>query len=74
MGEFNATTGMAIRIAYNLGLNHDCTAWVQQGKITEDEAEVRKITWWGCFLLDKYTANPLRIACANNLRIPGYSS
>ncbi|KAI2876615.1 transcriptional regulator family: Fungal Specific TF [Aspergillus niger] len=45
--------GMAIRIAYNLGLNHDCAAWVEQGKITEDEAEVRKITWWGCFLLDK---------------------
>ncbi|KAK4962429.1 hypothetical protein LTR10_000055 [Elasticomyces elasticus] len=45
--------GMAVRIAYNLGLNHDCTDWVKQGKITEDEAEIRKITWWGCFLLDK---------------------
>ncbi|KAL5334411.1 fungal-specific transcription factor domain-containing protein [Aspergillus crustosus] len=45
--------GMAVRIAYNLGLNHDCTEWVRQGKITEDEAEIRKITWWGCFLLDK---------------------
>lgn len=45
---------MDIRIAYNLGLNHDCTDWVRQGKITEDEAEIRKITWWGCFLLDKY--------------------
>lgn len=47
-------TGMAIRIAYNLGLNHDCTNWVDQGKMTEEEAEIRKITWWGCFLLDKF--------------------
>lgn len=44
---------MAIRLAYNLGLNHDCKEWVKQKKISQDEAEIRIITWWGCFLLDK---------------------
>lgn len=42
-----------MRIAYNLGLNLDCQKWVHQKKITEEEAEIRRITWWGCYLLDK---------------------
>ncbi|KIX92443.1 uncharacterized protein Z520_11918, partial [Fonsecaea multimorphosa CBS 102226] len=45
--------GMAVRVAYNLGLNLDCQNWVQQNKITEEQSEIRKITWWGCYLLDK---------------------
>lgn len=45
--------GNATRMAYNLGLHMDCTAWVSSGLISEDEAEVRKVTWWGCFVVDK---------------------
>ncbi|RVX70437.1 hypothetical protein B0A52_05936 [Exophiala mesophila] len=37
--------GMAVRIAYNLGLNLDCQTWVNQQKISEEEAEIRRITW-----------------------------
>ncbi|KIW81447.1 hypothetical protein Z517_04472 [Fonsecaea pedrosoi CBS 271.37] len=45
--------GMAVRIAYNLGLNLDCQKWVHRSKITEEQSEIRRITWWGCYLLDK---------------------
>ncbi|KEF58840.1 uncharacterized protein A1O9_03683 [Exophiala aquamarina CBS 119918] len=46
--------GIAVRIAYNLGLNIDCQTWVNQQKISEEGAEKRRITWWGCYLLDKF--------------------
>ncbi|BCS29525.1 fungal specific transcription factor domain-containing protein [Aspergillus puulaauensis] len=45
--------GMATRMAYNLGLNLDCASWVAAGMISEQDAEVRRITWWGCYKLDK---------------------
>ncbi|KAL4780339.1 fungal-specific transcription factor domain-containing protein [Aspergillus varians] len=45
--------GMGTRMAYNLGLNLDCSEWVTSGMITEQEAQVRRITWWGCYKLDK---------------------
>ncbi|CAH0019795.1 unnamed protein product [Clonostachys rhizophaga] len=43
----------ATRMALNLGLNIDCSPWVAAGVISEDDAEVRKITWWGCVYLNK---------------------
>lgn len=45
--------GNATRMAHNLGLHMDCSAWVTAGLLSEDEAEVRKVTWWGCFVVDK---------------------
>ncbi|KIW13048.1 hypothetical protein PV08_08235 [Exophiala spinifera] len=46
-------TGMATRIAYNLGLNVDSDKWLKSGLITEEDAEVRKVAWYGCWTLDK---------------------
>ncbi|CAI6059993.1 unnamed protein product [Clonostachys chloroleuca] len=43
-------------MAHNLGLHMDCSTWVATGLISEDEAEVRKVTWWGCFVVDKLFA------------------
>ncbi|KAI9162840.1 FAD-containing monooxygenase EthA [Paramyrothecium foliicola] len=48
--------GMAVRMAFNLGLNLDMSSWVKSGSISEFEAEVRSVTWWGCFRLDKLFA------------------
>jgi hypothetical protein len=45
--------GNATRMAYNIGLNMDCSSWVASGHISEEEAEVRNVTWWGCYTLDK---------------------
>ncbi|CAG9987823.1 unnamed protein product [Clonostachys byssicola] len=43
-------------MAHNLGLHMDCSTWVATGLISEEEAEVRKVTWWGCFVVDKLFA------------------
>lgn len=40
-------------MAVNLGLNCDCSRWVAAGLISDEEEEVRKIAWWGCYSLDK---------------------
>ena len=45
--------GMAVRMAHTLGLNVDCSSWVTSGQISPMEEEVRRVAWWGCFLVDK---------------------
>jgi hypothetical protein len=40
-------------MALSLGLHIDCSQWVASGLISQDEAEVRKVTWWGCYTVDK---------------------
>jgi hypothetical protein len=47
------TSGMATRMAMNLGLHMDCSVCVRDGSLTVDEAEDRAVTWWGVYLLDK---------------------
>ncbi|KAK1461739.1 nitrogen assimilation transcription factor nit-4 [Colletotrichum cuscutae] len=50
-------SGNATRMAHNLGLHLDCSKWATAGLLTEEEAEARKVTWWGCYVVDKYAAN-----------------
>lgn len=45
--------GMAVRMALSLGLHLDCSQCVDEGIMTAEEAEVRSVTWWGCYVLDK---------------------
>ncbi|KAM0144697.1 hypothetical protein ACHAP3_000729 [Botrytis cinerea] len=45
--------GMASRMAFNLGLHLDCSDLVQSGKISLEDAEIRNITWWGLYMLEK---------------------
>lgn len=45
--------GNATRMAHNLGLHLDCSKWTATGLVSEEEAEVRKVTWWGCYVVDK---------------------
>ncbi|KAL1864712.1 hypothetical protein Daus18300_007514 [Diaporthe australafricana] len=51
--------GNATRMAFNLGLNLDCSKWVATGLISAEEAEVRKVAWWGCYVVDKLFATGL---------------
>lgn len=48
--------GLATRMAFNLGLHLDCSGAVASGIISSDEAEVRSITWWGCYMLEQFVA------------------
>lgn len=45
--------GMAMRLSFDLGLHIDMTPYVQSGRMDAAEAEVRKITFWGCFIVDQ---------------------
>jgi hypothetical protein len=43
---------MAIRLSIDLGLHLNHTRYVRNGVLDEREAEVRRVTWWGVFMLD----------------------
>lgn len=44
--------GMAVRMAFSLGMHLDCSAYVASGLITPDDLEGRTVAWWGVFMLD----------------------
>ncbi|KZL77348.1 nitrogen assimilation transcription factor nit-4 [Colletotrichum tofieldiae] len=52
-------SGNATRMAHNLGLHLDCSKWTTVGMVSEEEAEARKVTWWGCYVVDKLFATGL---------------
>ncbi|RDH27426.1 fungal-specific transcription factor domain-domain-containing protein [Aspergillus welwitschiae] len=45
--------GIAIRMAYNLGLHIDPHLWVSSGFMASEDAELRSIAWWGCYIIEK---------------------
>jgi hypothetical protein len=49
-------SGMSFRMACDLGLNLDSGALVgaKESGIDDEEIDARRITFWGCFLFDKY--------------------
>lgn len=47
-------TGMAVRMAFSLGLHLDCSAYVASGLMTPDDLEGRSVAWWGMFMLDRF--------------------
>ncbi|EFE42093.1 C6 transcription factor, putative [Trichophyton verrucosum HKI 0517] len=46
-------SGMSFRMAYDLGLNVD-SAGMGSYNLTAEDIDARRITFWGCFLFDKY--------------------
>ncbi|KAG9568016.1 hypothetical protein KCU79_g2633, partial [Aureobasidium melanogenum] len=42
--------GMAMRIAFDLGLHVDSAGYVAQGILTVAEARARQVAFWGCYL------------------------
>lgn len=47
-------SGMSFRIASDLGLNVDAPAMNDSSKLSDEDIDARRITFWGCFLFDKY--------------------
>ncbi|KAM0328902.1 hypothetical protein ACHAPQ_007038 [Fusarium lateritium] len=46
-------SGMAMRLAFDLGLHIDPTPYVASGRMSDIEARVRKVTFWGTFATDR---------------------
>lgn len=41
-------------MALDLGLHLSCEELVKSGRMSQEEADVRVITFWGCYLFDKW--------------------
>ncbi|GME31628.1 Transcription factor [Neofusicoccum parvum] len=58
-------SGMAMRLAFDLGLHLDMTDYVKKGKISAAEADIRRTTFWGTYVVDHlsgfYYGRPVRI-------------
>lgn len=53
-------SGMSFRMAQDVGLNLDSGLVTgDKGRMSEDEIDARRITFWGCFLFDKTWSNYL---------------
>jgi len=46
-------SGMSFRIASDLGLNVDAPAMNDVSRLSDEDIDARRITFWGCFLFDK---------------------
>jgi hypothetical protein len=44
---------MAIRLAFDLALHKDMTAYIAKGTISEAEANLRRTVFWGAYLVDQ---------------------
>lgn len=42
--------GMAMRLAFDLGLHVDMTPYVEKGIVTADECRMRRMIYWGVYL------------------------
>ncbi|KAJ0425513.1 fungal-specific transcription factor domain-containing protein [Aspergillus carlsbadensis] len=51
-------SGMSFRMAFDLGLNLESNG-LGSRDLSEEEADARRITFWGCFLFDKCWSNYL---------------
>jgi hypothetical protein len=45
--------GMSFRMALDLGLHLDSQRLVELGYLSEEEYNMRAITFWGCFIFDR---------------------
>ncbi|CUM65837.1 uncharacterized protein PRCAT00003486001 [Priceomyces carsonii] len=70
-------SGMAVRIAIDLGIHHDAAKLAELGYISEEEVKVRNTTFWGCYLFDQgwssYLGRPPAIRmCDVSINLPDF--
>ncbi|KAJ5746063.1 Transcription factor [Penicillium odoratum] len=51
-------SGLSFRMAFDLGLNVDASS-LGARNLTDEEVDARRITFWGCYLIDKCWSNYL---------------
>ncbi|GIC94512.1 MFS transporter/fungal specific transcription factor domain-containing protein [Aspergillus udagawae] len=47
-------SGMAMRLAFDLGLHLDMAPYVERGTIRSEDAEVRCVTFWGVYMSEQF--------------------
>lgn len=46
-------SGMSMRLSFDLGLHIDMTSYIINGRMSSEDAEVRKVAFWGSFTVDQ---------------------
>ena len=46
--------GMAMRLAFDLGLHLDMGPYVERGTIAPEDAEARRVTFWAAYTSEQY--------------------
>lgn len=54
-------SGMSFRMACDLGLNVDVSPINESSRLADEDIDARRITFWGCFLFDKYDFAPVHL-------------
>ncbi|KAJ5106420.1 hypothetical protein N7456_003095 [Penicillium angulare] len=72
-------SGMAMRLAFDLGLHLDMSTYVANGSISEAEADLRSMVFWGAYTLDHHwgflLGRPIRMNLEDvTMRKPGLVS
>lgn len=52
-------SGMSFRMASDLGLNIDAQPMNENSRLSDEDIDARRVTFWGCFLFDKCWSNYL---------------
>ncbi|PYI18152.1 hypothetical protein BO99DRAFT_387114 [Aspergillus violaceofuscus CBS 115571] len=68
-------SGMAMRLAFDLGLHLDMAPYVAKGIIPSESAEIRRLTFWGAYMseqfwgwyLGRHTRSPLPVITVQKL-------
>ncbi len=58
-------SGMSFRMACDLGLNVDAVPMNEISRLTDEDIDARRVTFWGCFLFDKYDDPQNEVEFAN---------
>lgn len=66
--DLTMLSGMAVRLAYDLGLHIDTQMYVVRGTMSAEEARARKIAFWGTFATDRMWGFYLGRPFHNNLK------
>lgn len=56
-------SGMSSRMACDLGLNVDAAPINESSRLADGDIDARRITFWGCFLFDKYVMIVAQLCC-----------
>ena len=59
--------GMAMRLAFDLGLHVDMTPYVEKGIVTADECRMRRMIYWGVYLNEQSVFSLFFSKCRTNL-------
>lgn len=65
---------MAMRLAFDLGLQLDMTPYVERGVISTEECKIRRTIFWAAYLNEQYVGSIflLPCICINFYRFWGY--